>query len=401
MKILVVNAGSSSLKFQLIDMSTEESLCNGGIERIGIGGTKITYKSKGEKHVIMQDLKDHIEALELSFKLLLDEKMGVIKDLNEIAAFGHRYVNAGETYLHSTLVDEKVIKELEANTYFAPLHDPAHLSCIKACRELLPNIPNVIVLDTGFHATMPKKAELYAIDYEDYEKYKVRRYGAHGSSHKYVSEEAIKYLKSKNLPYENIVTCHLGNGSSITAVKNGKSIDTSMGMTPLAGIPMGTRCGDIDVGAAETLAKLKGMTFAETVTYLNKKCGYLGVSGVSSDSRDLYAAKAEGNERAALALEIFVYQTQKYIGAYAAAMNGLDCLVFTGGIGENAYESRESITDNLEFLGIKIDKEKNAKNPRGCWCDLTAEGSHVRVLVIPTNEELVIARETKSIVEKI
>jgi len=400
MKILVVNAGSSSLKYQVIDMTTEEALCSGGIERIGIPGTKITHKANGEKAVIMQDLANHTDALDEVIKLLLDEKLGVISSLDEISAVGHRYVNAGEEILQPTLITDEVLAKLEKNVSFAPVHDPAHIACIKSCKTLLPNVPSVIVLDTGFHATMPKKAYMYAIKYEDYEAYKVRRYGAHGTSHRFVSQEAIKYLKEHNLPYENIVTCHLGNGSSISAVKNGECIDTSMGMTPLAGIPMGTRSGDVDVSAAAALADKKGLTFAQTVTYLNKECGYLGVSGVSSDSRDLYEAKGKGNERAALALDIFVYDTQKYIGSYAAAMNGLDCIVFTGGIGENAWESREAITDNMDFFGVKIDKDFN-RTIRGKFADLTAKDGKVRVLVIPTNEELVIARQTKAIVEKL
>ena len=398
MKILVINAGSSSLKYQLIDMETENALCSGGIERIGIQGTKITHKANGEKFVFEQPLSNHTEAFNLLMKTLVDEKMGVIKSTEEIKAIGHRYVNAGEAYMAPTLITDEVIETLRENIPFAPLHDPAHIACIESCRAILPNVPNVIVLDTGFHATMPKKAGLYAIKYEDYQQYHVRRYGAHGTSHNFVSQEAIKYLTAHGYPARKIVTCHLGNGSSISAVLDGKCIDTSMGMTPLAGIPMGTRSGDIDVAAAEMLADRKGMTFKETVTYLNKECGYLGVSGVSSDSRDLYESKGNGNERAALALEMFVYDTQKYIGSYAAAMNGLDCVVFTGGIGENAFESRESIMENMEFLGIELDHDKNWGS-RGQFVDIAKDSSKVRILVIPTNEELVIARQTKEIVE--
>ena len=400
MKILVINAGSSSLKYQLIDMETENALCSGGIERIGIQGTKITHKANGEKFVFEQPLSNHTEAFNLLMKTLVDEKMGVIKSTDEIKAIGHRYVNAGEAYMAPTLITDEVIETLRENIPFAPLHDPAHIACIESCRAILPNVPNVIVLDTGFHATMPKKAGLYAIKYEDYQQYHVRRYGAHGTSHNFVSQEAIKYLTAHGYPARKIVTCHLGNGSSISAVLDGKCIDTSMGMTPLAGIPMGTRSGDIDVAAAEMLASRKGLTFKETVTYLNKECGYLGVSGVSSDSRDLYEATAQGNERAALALEMFVYDTQKYIGAYAAAMNGLDCVVFTGGIGENAYESRESIMQNMEYVGIELDHDKNWGS-RAKFVDIAKDTSKVRILVIPTNEELVIARQTKEVVEKI
>ena len=400
MKVLVINAGSSSLKYQLIDMETESALCTGGIERIGIQGTKITHKANGEKFVFEKPLANHSEAFNEVMVALTDAKMGVIKSTDEISAIGHRYVNAGEVYMAPTLIDDKVIETLKENIPFAPLHDPAHIACIESCRELLPNVPNVMVPDTAFHATMPNKAGLYAIKYEDYEQFHVRRYGAHGTSHNFVSQEAIKYLTSKGLPARKIVTCHLGNGSSISAVLDGKCIDTSMGMTPLAGIPMGTRSGDIDVAAAEMLASRKGLTFKETVTYLNKECGYLGVSGVSSDSRDLYEATAQGNERAALALEMFVYDTQKYIGAYAAAMNGLDCVVFTGGIGENAYESRESIMQNMEYVGIELDHDKNWGS-RAKFVDIAKDSSKVRILVIPTNEELVIARQTKEVVEKI
>lgn len=401
MKVLVVNAGSSSLKYQVIDMTTEEALCSGGMERIGFEKSKITHKAKGQKWV-MEDkgLADHTVAFNTLIEILTDKEKGVLSSIEEISAIGHRYVNAGEAYVAPTYITDEVIKNLKDNICFAPLHDPAHIACIESCRTLLPKVPNVIVLDTGFHATMPKSTGLYPIPYEDYEAYHIRRYGAHGTSHKFVSSEAIKYLNAHGYKSEKIVTCHLGNGSSITAVLNGKSIDTSMGMTPLAGIPMGTRCGDIDVAAAEMLADRKGMSFKETVTYLNKKCGYLGVSGVSSDSRDLYAATAEGNERARLALDMFVVATKKYIGAYAAEMNGLDCLVFTGGIGENAFESRESIAENMEYLGIDFDKKKNAGS-RGEFIDLATKDSKVRVLVIPTNEELVIARETKEVVENL
>ena len=399
MKVLVINAGSSSLKYQLIDMSTESALCTGGIERIGINGTKVTHKANGEKFVFEKPLANHTEAFNEVMEALTDAKMGVIKSIDEIAAIGHRYVNAGEAIMTPTLITKDVISVLKENIPFAPLHDPAHIACIEACMAILPNVPNVMVPDTAFHATMPKKAGLYAIKYEDYEAYHVRRYGAHGTSHNFVSQEAIKYLTSKGYPARKIVTCHLGNGSSISAVLDGKCVDTSMGMTPLAGIPMGTRSGDIDVAAAEMLADRKGMTFKETVTYLNKECGYLGVSGVSSDSRDLYEARdKQGNERAGLALEMFVYDTQKYIGAYAAAMNGLDCVVFTGGIGENAFESRESIMENMEFLGIELDHKKNWGS-RGQFIDIATDNSKVRILVIPTNEELVIARQTKEIVE--
>ena len=399
MKVLVVNAGSSSLKYQFIDMTTEDVICKGLIERIGISGSQLTHKVGDNKTTISKDLTNHTEAFNLLIETLVDKKVGVIKDVNEISAIGHRYVNAGEKIMASTYVDENLLKELKDNMGFAPLHDPAHIACIESCKKILPNVPNVIVLDTGFHATMPKQAALYAIAYEDYEKYQIRRYGAHGTSHKFVSQEAIKYLKANGYKSDKIVTCHLGNGSSITAVKNGESIDTSMGMTPLAGVPMGTRSGDIDVAAAEMIADKKGLSFKETINYLNKKCGFLGVSGVSSDTRDVYAAASNGSERAQIAIDLFTYNTKKYIGAYSAAMGGLDCIVFTGGIGENSFETRKSILENLEYLGVKMDEELNNKTAFGASGDISTKDSKVRILIIPTNEELVIARETKAIVE--
>ena len=294
------------------------------------------------------------------------------------------------------------MKKLQSVAHLAPLHNPANIACIQLCKSLLPKVPNVAVFDTAFHSTMPKKAKMYGIPYEIYEKYQIRRYGFHGTSHKFVSGEAINYLTSKGLPCGKIVTCHLGNGSSISAVKDGKCVDTSMGMTPMAGVMMGTRCGDIDPAIVEMIADNTGMSLKETTNYLNKQSGFAGVSGVSSDARELCKAAAEGNERAQLAKDMFAYQVQKFIGSYAVAMNGLDCVVFTGGIGENSWEFRELIMQNTEFLGIAFDQEKNkAKEARGNFCDLSKPESKVKVLVIPTNEELVIARETKEIVQSL
>ncbi len=398
MKILVVNAGSSSLKYQLIEMDTEEVICKGLVEKIGIEGSNICHKFNGREKVIETPIHDHTQALDLVMQCLVDKEVGVINSVDEISAIGHRVVQSGEAFKASSYVGDEEMVKLESIAHLAPLHNPAHNACIKSCKSILPNVPNVVVFDTGFHATMPDKAKMYGVPYEWYEKYQIRRYGAHGTSHKFVSQEAINYLKANNLPYENIVTCHLGNGSSISAVKNGKCVDTSMGMTPLAGVMMGTRCGDLDPFVVEMMCNNLGASVGEVLTILNKKSGFLGVSGVSSDARALYKAAGEGNPRALLATEMFAYQVKKYIGSYSAAMNGLDCVVFTGGIGENSTEFREAILKDMEFFGINADMDAN-KTARGKFFDLTMEGSKVRVLIIPTNEELVIARETKEIVE--
>ena len=392
MKILVINAGSSSLKYQLIDMQTEEVLAKGGCERIGIPGSLL--KAKGNGKVYNQDMPTHKVAIELVLEALHDDEIGVIKSMDEIGAVGHRIVASGEYFKKTTLVTPEVLKTLEEKTFeLAPLHNPAAATAIRACMEVMPKTPMALVFDSSFHATMPEKAYLYGIKYEDYKAYGVRKYGAHGTSHKFVSQEAAKYLGKK--PEElKIVTCHLGNGSSITAVDGGKCVDTSMGFTPLAGVLMGTRSGDIDASAVEFLARKKGMSHAEIVTYLNKQCGVAGISGVSSDFRDLIAGMESGNERCKLALDMFNYQTKRFVGAYAAAMGGLDCIVFTAGIGENTPEVREGVCEGLEFLGVKLDLEKNKAKNNGAIRDISAEGSRVKVLVIPTNEELVIARET-------
>ncbi len=397
MKILVVNAGSSSLKYQLIDMETEKVLAKGTCERIGIPASLLKAKGNGCEKVYEQDMPNHKVAIELVLHALQDGEIGVIKSMDEIGAVGHRVVASGEYFKKTTLVTPEVLKTLEEKTFeLAPLHNPAAATGLRACIEVMPNTPMALVFDTSFHATMPEKAYLYGIAYEDYKEYGVRKYGAHGTSHKFVSGEAAKYLGKK--PEElKIVTCHLGNGSSITAVDGGKCVDTSMGFTPLAGVLMGTRSGDIDASAVEFLARKKGLSHADVITYLNKKCGVAGISGVSSDFRDLIAGAESGNERCALALDMFAYQTKKYVGSYAAAMGGLDCIVFTAGIGENTPTVRAGVCEGLEFLGVKICKEANEQKNNGAIRDISAKDSKVKVLVIPTNEELVIARETAAL----
>ncbi len=396
MKILVINAGSSSLKYQLIGMETEEVLAKGTCERIGIAGGKLTHKAHGETFVVEKDLPDHTVAIELVLSELVDKKAGVIKSMDEIDAVGHRVVASGETFTKTTPVTDETMKALLPLSELAPLHNPAAILGINACRAVMPNKKMAMVFDTSFHSTMPAYAYLYGIDYDDYKNYQVRKYGFHGTSHKFVSQAAAEYLHKK--PEElKIVTCHLGNGSSISAVKGGKCIDTSMGFTPLAGVPMGTRSGDIDVAALEFLCKKKGMTFAEGMEYLNKKCGMLGVSGISSDFRDLCAAAAEGNERAQLALDMFAYSCKKYVGAYMAALGGLDVIVFTAGVGENTPSVRAGVCEGLEAFGVKLDTKKNEFKNDGTVHEISAKDSKVKILVIPTNEELVIARETAAL----
>lgn len=393
MKVLVINSGSSSLKYQLIDMETEGVVAKGTCERIGIDGSKLTHKAKGQEFVFEQAMPDHNVAVSLVLNALTDQTSGVLSSMDEIDAVGHRAVASGEVFKKTTLVTDETIAQMEALCDLAPLHNPAALIGVKACRAAMPKTPMAFVFDTSFHFTMPDYAYMYAIDYTDYESYKIRRYGFHGTSHKFVSQEAAKYL-GKDAKDLKIITCHLGNGSSITAVDGGKSVDTSMGFTPLAGVPMGTRSGDLDYAAAEYLAKKKGWDISETLTYLNKKCGMAGVSGVSSDFRDLTAARDQGNARAKLALDMFSYACKKYVGAYAAAMNGVDCIVFTAGVGENTPCVREAICDNMQYLGLEIDKEKNLEKNNGAIRDISGKNSKVKVLIIPTNEELVIARET-------
>ena len=393
MKVLVINSGSSSLKYQLIDMETEGVIAKGTCERIGIDGSKLTHKANGKEFVYEQAMPDHTVAVALVLNALTDKEAGVISSMDDIDAVGHRAVASGEVFKQPVLVTDEVMEKMQELCDLAPLHNPAAIVGVNACRAAMPKTPMALVFDTSFHFTMPDYAYMYAIDYTDYEKYSIRRYGFHGTSHKFVSQEAAKYLGKK--PEElKIVTCHLGNGSSITAVNGGKSVDTTMGFTPLAGVPMGTRSGDIDSAVVEYLAAKKGWTLSETLTYLNKKCGVAGVSGVSSDFRDLTAARDAGNKRAALALDMFSYACKKYVGAYAAAMNGVDCIVFTAGVGENTPCVRSAICADMQYIGLCIDEEKNNMKNNGAIRDITGEGSKVKVLIIPTNEELVIARET-------
>ena len=397
MNILVINAGSSSLKYQLFDMETKEIKAKGLCERIGIDG-KFTYKPQveGKETISAADvpMPTHSEAIQAVLSALVDEKNGVLKSMKEIDAVGHRVLHGGQKFSESVLINDAVIEAIKECIPLGPLHNPANLMGIEACAEVMPGVPQVAVFDTAFHQSMPKSSYVYAIPYEYYEKYGVRRYGFHGTSHRYVSAQAIELLGGK-AEGTRVITCHLGNGSSMAAVKDGKCFDTSMGLTPLEGVPMGTRSGSMDPAIVEFIANKEGISASETLTMLNKKSGVLGVSGVSSDFRDLDAAAAEGNERAQLALDIFAYSVKKYIGSYTAALGGVDAVVFTAGLGENSAEMRAKIVEGLEYLGIEIDAEKNAK--RGT-VDITGANSKVKVFVIPTNEELVIAMDTQAIV---
>ncbi len=395
MNILVINCGSSSLKYQLINSETEAVLAKGLCERIGIDGC-LTYQPEGgEKEKTEIPMPTHTEAINSVIAALTNEKTGVIKSLSEVGAVGHRVVHGGEKFTASCLINEESIKAIEECNDLAPLHNPANLIGIRACQELMPGVPMVAVFDTAFHQTMPETAYIYGLPYEYYEKYKVRRYGFHGTSHSYVSKRTAEIVGK---PYDQmkIIVCHLGNGASISAVNCGKSVDTSMGLTPLEGLIMGTRSGDMDPAIMEFVAKKEGLSLEEMTNVLNKKSGMLGISGVSSDGRDLDAAAAAGNKRAQLALDAFNYRVIKYIGAYAAAMNGVDAIAFTAGIGENNIQMREEVCASLEFMGVKLDKEKN--NVRGEEKIISTEDSKVKVLLVPTNEELAIARETLALV---
>lgn len=394
MKILVINAGSSSLKYQLIDMATEKAIAKGGCERIGLDGSFCKHKANGKETVINAAMPTHKEAIKVVLDALVDKEYGAIKSMKEIDAVGHRIVHSGEVFNDSVLLTDEVMKTIESLSELAPLHQPANIIGVKACQAIMPDVPMVGVFDTAFHHTMPEKAYIYGIPYEAYTDYKIRRYGFHGTSHRFVSAEAAKYLGRENDPNFKVITMHLGNGSSISAVKGGKSMDTSMSFTPLGGVPMGTRSGDLDPAIVEFLANKYNMTLAQTMTYLNKKSGVMGLSGVSSDFRDLTAAASGGNHRAALSLEVFEYSCKKYLGAYAAALGGVDCVVFTAGIGEHDHLIREHICKDMEYMGLKLDERKNENIGDGI-SDVTAEGSKVKILVIPTNEELVIARDTE------
>lgn len=394
MKVLVINAGSSSLKYQLLDTQTEAVLAKGLAERIGIEGSKVSYKPEGgEKITREMDLPTHAEAISVVLSLLTDPEVGAIRSMEEIDAVGHRVVHGGEKFADSALITPEVKAAIRECIPLAPLHNPANLTGIEACEKAIPHVPQVAVFDTAFHQTMPKQAYLYALPYELYEKYGVRRYGFHGTSHAYVSKRAAEFL---GRPVEDlkIVTCHLGNGSSLAAVKGGRCVDTSMGMTPLAGVPMGTRSGDIDPAILKYLADQAGYTLDELDNLLNKQSGVDGVSGVGSDFRDLTDAMFSGHERATLAMEMFAYHVRQYIGAYATAMGGLDVIVFTAGVGENGDWERAKVCEGLEFLGVDFDAETN-KGLRGREARISKPGSRVEVLVIPTNEELKIALETE------
>ncbi|HEY8541132.1 MAG TPA: acetate kinase [Pseudothermotoga sp.] len=396
MKILVVNCGSSSVKYQFVDMEGEKVLCKGLAERVGIEGSRLVHRVNADKHVIEKPMKDHEEALKLILEVLLDPEIGVIKDLSEISAVGHRVVHGAERFASSVLIDDEVMKVLEENVHLAPLHNPPNIMGIRAVQKLLPSVPNVGVFDTAFHQSMPKKAFLYPIPYEFYEKYRIRRYGFHGTSHRYVSKRAAEILGRDYYDFK-VITCHLGNGASIAAVRHGKSVDTSMGFTPLEGVVMGTRSGDIDPAIVIYMQQNLGMSVDKVYDILNKKSGVLGLSQLSSDMRDIEDAAHLGNEMAQLALDIYVYRIAKYIGAYAAAMNGVDAIVFTAGVGENSPYVREKVCEYLGFLGIKIDK--NLNQVKGVERIISTPDSKVAVLIVPTDEEMVIARDTKQIVE--
>ena len=397
MNILVINCGSSSLKFQLIDSETEKCIAKGLCERIGIEGSRITYTPDGgEKEQTVTPMPDHTEAIRLVLEALTNEKTGVVKSLDEIGAVGHRIVHGGEKFAASTIITDDVMKAIEECNDLAPLHNPANLIGINACKKLMPATPMVAVFDTAFHQTMPEEAYMYGLPYEYYEKYKIRRYGFHGTSHSYVSRKAAEVLGKK---YEDlkIIVCHLGNGASVSAVKNGKCVDTSMGLTPLEGLIMGTRSGDLDPAVLEFVCKKENIDVKEMVRILNKESGVMALSnGLSSDFRDLEEAMDNGNEAAKLAIDAFCYRVAKYVGSYVAAMNGVDAIAFTGGIGENADVVRAKVLSYLGYLGIKMDPEMNKK--RGENFVLSTEDSRVKVAVIPTNEELAICRETVELV---
>ncbi len=398
MKILVLNCGSSSIKYKLYNMDDHSVMAAGGAERIGLDEAfvKVTLPN-GEKKKIMHDMPDHKEGVNFVFSLLTDPEIGAIKSLDEIDAVGHRIVQGGDLFEKSVIVDESVEKGIESLCDLAPVHNAGHLKGIRAVDKLMPNVPQVCVFDNAFHSTMPDYAYLYAVPYELYEKYHVRRYGFHGTSHRYVSQRVCEYL-GRDINTQRIITCHIGNGASVTAVKFGKCVDTSMGLTPLAGVMMGSRSGDIDASAVTYIMEKLGLQPQEMAEYLNKESGVLGISGVSSDMREVEAAAAEGNKRARLALEMYTYRIKKYIGAYATAMGGVDIIVWTAGVGENQTDIRENSCKGLEFLGIKIDSEAN--NTRGEEAIISAPDSKVTVCVIPTDEELMIAKDTMALLKK-
>lgn len=388
MKVLVINCGSSSLKYQLFDMTDESVLCKGLVERIGIEGSKLTHKVNGEKLVVEEPMKDHTEAINHVFDALLDEKYGVIKSLDEVSAIGHRVLHGGDKLTESCIIDDKVKDKIREFIKFGPLHNPANLMGIEACEKLAPGKKNIAVFDTAFHQTMPAKTYMYAIPYEYYEDYRLRKFGFHGTSHRYITLRTQQLLGKDDI---NIITVHLGNGSSIAAVKNGKCYDTSMGLTPLEGLLMGTRSGDLDPTVMTFLMNEKGYSADEMNQILNKKSGVLGVSGISSDFRDLEEEAEKGNDRAQLALDMFIERVKRYIGGYMAELGQVDAICFAGGIGENSSSMRKDILDTFEELGVKLDLEKNNTREEAL---ISADDSKVKVYVVPTNEELMIARDT-------
>ena len=399
MNILVINCGSSSLKYQLINSDTEAVLAKGLCERIGIEGSQITYQpAGGEKEVTVSPMPTHTQAIQMVLDALTNKKSGVIASLAEVGAVGHRVVHGGEKFTSSTVITDEAMKAIEECNDLAPLHNPANLIGIRACQELMPNVPMVAVFDTAFHQTMPDYAYMYAIPHELYEKYGVRRYGFHGTSHRYVSRRACEIL---GVPYEDqkIITAHVGNGGSITAIKNGKSVDTSMGLTPVEGLLMGTRCGDVDAGALSFIMDKEGMDGAGLSDLINKRSGVAGLSGISSDMREIEAAVAAGNPRAIMTLNVYNYRIKKYIGAYAAAMGGCDILVWTGGVGENQWATRRAVCENMEYMGMKIDVEKN-EGMRGEEMVISTPDSKVTIIVVPTDEEFMIAADTLEILDK-
>ena len=395
MNVLVINCGSSSLKYQLINSDTEDVLAKGLCERIGIDGRLVYQKAGCDKEITEAALPTHKEAIQMVLDALVNDKTGAIKSLSEVNAVGHRIVHGGEKFASSVVITDEVLEAVAQCNDLAPLHNPANLIGINACKELMPGVPMVAVFDTAFHQTMPEKAYLYGLPYEYYENYKVRRYGFHGTSHSFVSKETARFL-GMDLENSKIIVCHLGNGASISAVKDGKCVDTSMGLTPLEGLVMGTRSGDIDPAIMEYIAKKEDLDIAGVMNVLNKKSGLEGISGLSSDFRDLTAGAKEGNKRAIAAIEVFCYRVAKYVGSYVAAMNGVDAIAFTAGIGENVGLVREKICSYLGYLGITLDAEANAKS--GDNCVISAADSKVKVAVIPTNEELAICRETVALV---
>ena len=398
MKILIINCGSSSLKYKLIDMANEKDIIEGIVERIGLDQSRLVQKNElREKYILEKEIKDHKEAIDIVLNSLVDSKVGVIKSIDEITAVGHRVVHGGERYSSSIIINEEVIKYLEECSKLAPLHNPANIIGIRACQSLMPNKEMVAVFDTAFHGTLPEKAYIYAIDYALYKDHKIRKYGFHGTSHKYVSHKVAETM-GKDIKDLKIITCHLGNGASISAIKGGECIDTTMGFTPLAGIPMGTRSGNIDPSIIPFLVEECGYTIEEVSESLNKKSGVLGISGVSSDFRDIEDAASNGDKRAQLALDIFHYRIRAEIGSFIVNMGGVDVIVFTAGVGENSPETREECLKDLEFLGLTLDREKN--KVRGKLTEISQADSKIKAYVVPTNEELMIAKETVELIGK-